>query len=40
MTRTPEPEEVFDGHAHALGDGNPDSLIRVQAFGFAVQHNR
>jgi hypothetical protein len=38
MIRTPE--EVFDRHAHALGDGNLDGLIRVQTVCCALQHNR
>jgi hypothetical protein len=33
-------EEVFDRHAPALGDGNLDGLIRVQAVCCALQHNR
>jgi hypothetical protein len=33
-------EEVFDRHAHALGDGNMDGLIRVQTVRYALQHNR
>jgi hypothetical protein len=36
----PTPEEVFDRHARALGDGNPDGLIRVQTVRCALQHSR
>ena len=38
MIRTPE--EMFDRHAYALGDGNLDGLIRVQTIRYALQHNR
>jgi hypothetical protein len=38
MVRTQE--EVFDRHAHALGEGNLDGLIRVQTACCALQHNR
>jgi hypothetical protein len=38
MTRIPE--EVFDRHAHARGDSNPDGLIRAQTVRCALQHNR
>jgi hypothetical protein len=38
MIRTPE--EVFDRHAHALGDDNMDGLIRVQTARCALQRNR
>jgi hypothetical protein len=31
---------VFGRHAHALGDGNLDGLIRVQAVRYALQDNR
>jgi hypothetical protein len=34
------PEEVFDRHAHALGDGNLDGLIRVQTVCCALQRSR
>lgn len=38
MIRTPA--GGFDRHAHALGDGNLDGLIRVQTVRYALQHNR
>jgi hypothetical protein len=33
-------EEVFDRHAHGLGDGNLDGLIRAQTVRDALQHSR
>jgi len=38
MIRTQE--EVFDRHAHALGDGNLDGLIRVQTVCCALPRSR
>jgi hypothetical protein len=38
MMRTPE--DVFGRHAHALGDGNLDGLIRVQTVRCALPHSR
>jgi hypothetical protein len=32
--------EVFDRHAHALGDGSLDGLIRVRTVRDALQDNR
>jgi hypothetical protein len=34
------PQEVFDRHAHVLGDGNLDGLIRPQTVRYALQDNR
>jgi hypothetical protein len=38
MIRTPE--EVFDRHAYALGDGSLHGLIRVRTVRCALQHSR
>ena len=38
MIRTAQ--EASDRHAHALGDGNLDGLIRAQTVRYALQDNR